>query len=294
MVESRRNPFNRPADSFDDSVEFVKELKHNFGAFQDHECKALKSKLVDMEYQGSGRVRLSRFYGGALDETNPKMPSLVIANYINSPSNCLVGSGFYSVCCFDECFGLMRAVESKIAAPSATPSRLAHVVSGLHSDTVVAPRNLSSALHARLDEIAKLHGGYVPLHGRLFAQWMHHAYPRECSFPHVSGTTNPMLPEDYLASSGRETIDATVEEMEWHHSRWEEESSESEDLALPWHDVEELMAAGAGLQSHNTQTRGLLHAVMAFGALVAIAVPLASASKVAISGSETFDKQILV
>merc|ERR1740123_2967650 len=294
MVESRRNPFNRPADSFDDSVEFVKELKHNFGAFQDHECKALKSKLVDMEYQGSGRVRLSRFYGGALDETNPKMPSLVIANYINSPTNCLVASGFYSVCCFDECFGLMRDVESKIAAPSATPSRLAQVVSGLHSDTVVAPRNLSSALHARLDEIAKFHGGYVPLHGRLFAQWMHHAYPRECSFPHVSGTTNPLLPEEFLASSGLETIDATVEEMEWHHSRWEEESSESDDLKLPWQDVEELMATVAEPTNRRAQARGLLHIVMALGALVAIAVPIKSALRVAISGSDVSDKQILV
>merc|ERR1719203_141336 len=140
MLLPRRNPFQKPAESFDDSVELVKELKHNFGSFQDLECKTLKNKLVDMEYQGSGRVRLSRFYGealggdwtlgesveylrnlGALDETNPKMPSLVIANYINSPTNCLVASGFYSVCCFDECFGLMRDVESMIAAPRATP-----------------------------------------------------------------------------------------------------------------------------------------------------------------------------
>merc|ERR1719263_1424965 len=28
--------------------------------------------------------------------------------------------------------------------------------------------------------------------GRLFAQWLHYAYPRECSFPHVSGTIEPI------------------------------------------------------------------------------------------------------
>merc|ERR1719210_43724 len=59
----------------------------------------------------------------------------------------------------------------------------------MHSDTVHAPRNLSSALLARLDEIAEHHAGQVALHGRLFAQWMHHAYPRECPFPHIAGST---------------------------------------------------------------------------------------------------------
>ena len=40
---------------------------------------------------------------------------------------------------------------------------------------------------ARLDEIASLHAGPVPLHSRLFRQWMHHAYPRECPYPHEAG-----------------------------------------------------------------------------------------------------------
>merc|ERR1719343_1639826 len=29
-------------------------------------------------------------------------------------------------------------------------------------------------------QIGKRHAGKVPPHGRLFAQWLHHAYPREC------------------------------------------------------------------------------------------------------------------
>lgn len=47
------------------------------------------------------------------------------------------------------------------------------------SDTVAAPRELSEGLRVRLQEVAALHGGKVPIHGRLFAQWMHHAFPRE-------------------------------------------------------------------------------------------------------------------
>merc|ERR550537_644654 len=28
----------------------------------------------------------------------------------------------------------------------------------------------------------------IPLHGRLFAQWLHYAFPHECPYPHMSGT----------------------------------------------------------------------------------------------------------
>ena len=36
-----------------------------------------------------------------------------------------------------------------------------------------------------MEQVASHHGGKVPLHGRLFAQWLHHAFPRECPYPHV-------------------------------------------------------------------------------------------------------------
>merc|ERR1719254_276938 len=72
---------------------------------------------------------------------------------------------------------------------------------------------LSETLLQRLNEIAEIHGGSVQLHGRLFAQWMHHAFPRECPYPHVSGTTNPQTPDEWLESTGEETT-ATKEEMQ--------------------------------------------------------------------------------
>ena len=33
------------------------------------------------------------------------------------------------------------------------------------------------------------HGGKVPIHGRLFAQWLHYVFPRDCAFPYKSGQT---------------------------------------------------------------------------------------------------------
>merc|ERR1719251_519998 len=234
---SHRNPFIPHKDSFDEALSFMMELGHRFGSYQNLECHALKNKLLDLEYQGTGRVPLSRFYAGgadedwqfkesvdylrnmgALDETDSGRPSVVIPNYIISKSNCLMSSSFYSVCCSDECEALILHLEKEIAAPSASPARIAAVVSSLHSDTVVAPRNLSASLLRRLDDIAGLHGGLVPMHGRLFSQWMHHSYPRECPFPHVAGTMSPMSPDDWMAVNGIENLEASQEEMLKHNS----------------------------------------------------------------------------
>merc|ERR1719401_1935719 len=229
---SIRNPFVKQDYSFDASVAFVQDMSHNYGSFQNLECKSFKSRLVDMDRQGSGRVLLRDFYAGfkddpshhfaepvdylrnlgALDDRDPTRMSVVIPNYITSKANCLAASGFYSICCSNECEGLTRHLETEIAAPSSTPARIAEVISSQSSDTVDAPRNLSSALLGRLDEIAKLHGGEVPVYGRLFSQWMHHAYPQECPFPQVSGTTSPLTVEQWLAQ-GQSDV-ASMEEVD--------------------------------------------------------------------------------
>jgi len=260
---SRRNPFVKHMDTFDETVSFMLELGHRFGSYQNLECHSLKNRLVDMEYQGTGRVPLSRFYShgvdgdwqfkesveylrniGALDEADVSRPSVVIPNYITSQTNCLASSRFYSVCCLDECEPLRSHLEQEIATPIATPTRIAEVVSSMHSDTVVAPRNLSSALMGRLHEIAALHGGHVPMHGRLFSQWLHHAYPRECPFPHVAGTTSPMSPDEWMAIYGVENLEASEEELLKHNSGSLEESTSDNEGSepLPWTFVEELVA----------------------------------------------------
>ena len=109
------------------------------------------------------------------------------------------------------CEGLLHHLERDIAAPSAVPSRIVESVSALHSDTVDVPRNISGALLGQLDEIAQFHSGQVPLHGRLVAQWLHHAYPRECPFPHVSGTTSPRSPEEWMEQHSIDNVEASME-----------------------------------------------------------------------------------
>jgi len=282
----------------------AERVGEQFGRFQDQECQQIKSTLVKMEDRGTGRVRLCDFYKpsldsgawqfqesiqylrqlGALDETESEA-RVIIANYISSPSNCIASSSFYSVCCMDECESLLGHLEQQIAAPESTPERIASLVAHLSSSSSVAPRNLSPTLVGRLSEIASGHGGTVPLHGRLFAQWMHHVYPRECPYPHLSGTTNPQTPDEWLESTGLET-EATEAEMKEHVSKAEmvreveatqAEQEDKEDAdTLPWSPEEELLvfrppvvqqASGIGLIA-------TLRSALLFTAMVAAAYGL--------------------
>jgi len=210
----------------------VEEVGERFGRFQDAECRQMKDQLVGLGDHGIGRVELADFYRpalddnsfafqesieylrelGALDETDPTSPSVIIPNYVNAPSNCIASSSFYSVCCLDECEQLIGHMESNIKASEASVETIVELVSKLPSSTQEAPRNLPASLLERLDEVAAPHAGFVQLHGRMFAQWMHHAFPRECPFPHVAGATAPRTPNEWMDSTGAESL-ASPEEM---------------------------------------------------------------------------------
>merc|ERR1719189_3407238 len=154
--------------SLEHVIREVQELNDRLGVFQNLECRSLKGALADMEYKNTGRVLLSDFYRegmkgehlfiehvdylrklGALDESDPHHPSVIIANYLAGQANCLTSTNFHSVCCFDECQGLMAHLEHSIAAPSAPAGQIAELVMHLRSDTVDAPRNVSASLLAR-------------------------------------------------------------------------------------------------------------------------------------------------
>mmetsp|Transcript_151315 Transcript_151315/g.277919 ORF Transcript_151315/g.277919 Transcript_151315/m.277919 type:complete len:573 (-) Transcript_151315:76-1794(-) len=218
-----------------DMASLVEEVGDRYGRWQDYECRALKDMLVEMEDQstgGAGRVRLADFYRGsmyhgkwqlvegipylrqlgALDESSPENLRVIIANYVYGPSNCVASSSYYQVCCVNECDEILSHLEVNIAAPEATPSRIASLISQLPSSTVKGNRTLSTWLLRRLDDVAEHHKGVVPLHGRLFAQWLHYAYPRECAFPHPMGATQAQTPDKFQSDTNT-SFQAPKEEM---------------------------------------------------------------------------------
>jgi len=273
-------------------IEEVQELNERLGAFQDIECRSLKAGLADMEFGNTGRVLLSDFYDagfkghflfvehidylrnlGALDESDPKHPSVIIANYLASSANCLVSTSFHSVCCFDECEGLMGRLERSISAPTASPERIAELVSGMPSDSVDAPRNLSALLMSRLWEIADHHDGSVPLHGRLFAQWMHHAYPLECPYPHAGGMAQPLTPAEW--EIGDNQLQAPMYERQAYLTM--EMPAQNKSDELPWMHVEELVARHSASEV-GWLGRSMARKVAALGAVLAFIVPIVRAS----------------
>jgi len=273
----------------------VEEIGERFGRWQNRECQDLKTALVKMEDHNTGRVLLKDFYGqaldgawqftesvdylrelGALDDSNPDRKSVIIPNYVNAPSNCIASSGIYSLCCINECEDLIGQVERDVAEPDATTASIIESVSKLPSSTVSAPREVSGELRNRLGEIAEHHDGLVPLHGRLFAQWMHHAFPRECPYPHKSGTTNPMTPDEWMKTQNNSPESVTEQDMLSHTKSIEEPAKttvSNTEPKLTWTMEEELVVAKPKVKARSGFMNFLL--CLAFGgAFVAMFVSM--------------------
>lgn len=250
--------------SFNDAHEVVGGITKNFQTYWQSECVAMKNQLVDMDQDGTGRVRLSDFYGtglekdwrfgeseeylrqlGVLDESSPwRGKQVIIPNYLQAASNCIVSAPHYLVCCVNECESLMGEIESTVGEPSAAPDVMLQIVGNLTSPSSKddEPPNLVGMLSDQLHKIADAHGGRVPLHGRLFAQWLHYVFPRECPFPHKAGAFNAhtLTPHSF----GKEYI-ASKTEMKAHADTVHEEPSaevDSEAWMSQWSEEEELFA----------------------------------------------------
>jgi hypothetical protein len=196
------NHFREKRFSFDAATTVAEALVHGFGKWQNEECKIMKNDLMALDPKGTGRVPLKKFwaqpvteiYGfteskeylrdaGALDESPGQAPHVRIANYLGGPSNCVAQSNYFVICCLDECAGLMGEIENAVRGPTADPTHLLRLVQNLSSSSVDAPRHVPTALSDKIQHIADLNGGTVPLHGRLFKQWLHFAFPNECPYP---------------------------------------------------------------------------------------------------------------
>jgi len=265
---------------FNDTARVVEEVGRRYGVYNDQECGKLKSELLSIESKKAGRVRLTEFYKkgltgvfefnekveylraiGVLDESDPKQPYVIVPNYVSARPNCLVASSFYAVCCRNECEELMATLERKLSSGIAKPAQILDIISNLASATVSAEREISAGMAQHLESIAAANGGLVPLHGRLFAQWMHHVYPRECPHPHKSGTTSPQTPDEWMEMTGQtesllskeeamlhidndacdENCSGPIGSDARHHHRFKENE-------LPWDDAEELLFAPASFE----------------------------------------------
>jgi len=265
--------------SFGMATQIVEEIGERYGHWQDAECRDLKRLLSKYERPGTGRVPLKDFYGaalsgnwqfsesveylqelGALDTSDPSNLAVLIPNYVNSQSNCVASSSIYSVCCINECEALLGNLERQVAAPEATVQQVLQLVSQLPSASQAAQMP-SDALAERLQEVANQHGGLVPLHGRLFAQWLHHAYPRECPYPHLAGKTNPMTADQWMQAKGQGVAASKEEMRRFVNSK----SAEAPASPLPWSHEEELVAKHKGDANSPGVLRKVFWLLAAFG-----------------------------
>jgi len=249
--------------SFDDAHRIVARLTQTFAHYWESECQHIKKSLVAIDMAGNGRISLSNFYGanadgewrfgeseeylrelGALDEGSAwNGKTVIIPNYIQGASNCIVSSENYFICCKNECESILNTIEDGVGKSVATPEDILRPLNEYTDLDDEAPK-LTSQLKNQLQRIAETHGGMVPLHGRLFQQWLHYLFPHECAFPHKVGTKAWKTPteygEDFLVSD--DVVKNHATERNSDSTAWQTQALEEERLMSQWSDDEELMA----------------------------------------------------
>jgi len=275
------NPFVPLLYSFQVASKIVRSMARAYGQWQNAECRQMASELRGLDSLSSGRVPLDKLYSqpesadyvfhesteylrqiGALDEGGDAKPQVRIANYLMGPSNCIASSSYFSVCCLSECEGLMRELEQKIRAPTASAEQLLGLVGNMSSTSVEAPRDLSETLVDKLWAIADRHNGKVPLHARLFAQWMHFVFPSECPYPHAVEDPAVLRPSHW---SGQRRATATDEERKRCISEFalQPEAALGEPVLSQWDDIEVLLLEDLPLRGHKLFWALLRHGAMA-------------------------------
>jgi len=235
-----RNPFRARTFSIADTVQLAHEATEAMGVWQDHDCKAMKRYLRNLDPENDGRVPLHIVHNqpeiddangeqvfrfsesqdylrsiGGLDESDPRHPQVLISNYVLGPANCYHSMTFHTFCCLNDCDAVLTAVERTVGGPSAKPDDILPFLGNLTTQSMDDPRPLSANLVAKLEGIAAQGGGTVPLHGRLFAQWLHFAFPHECPYPHVTqkdGAGNALM-TSYFQGTADASAQWTDDEM---------------------------------------------------------------------------------
>jgi len=185
--------------SFSEALSAASEVMEKFEESSARECLDQKEELSAMPNGASGLVLLADLHRKALDgemqfaesteylavlgalETNDRgAVGVLVPNYVYSPSNCLGTTSFFDMCCPNECEVILGRLEMHLRKPDATPAEVEQVVDSIRADGPLSREALED-----LDALAHERGGRVPLHGFLFHQWLHRAFPRECPRPHA-------------------------------------------------------------------------------------------------------------
>merc|ERR1740117_1748988 len=179
---------------------------------------------------------------GALDESWSQGPQVIITNYMQAASNCIVSAPHYRVCCRNECEDILGEVEAVVNGPLGDPATILSVLENHTVSLNDRTMKVSDQLRKQLQDVAAASpGGKVPLHGRLFAQWLHYAFPQECPFPHKSGTTVALTPNEfgdqYLSSEDEMLAHASATE-----GRAPADMDADSEMFAAWSHEEELLS----------------------------------------------------
>merc|ERR1719440_474074 len=95
------------------------------------------NKSIDTDWRfGESEAYLREL--GALDESSSYLgPQVIIPNYIQAISNCIVSTPHYLVCCVNECETLLSEIEVAIGAPTATPMDILQIVGNMTAQTTL-------------------------------------------------------------------------------------------------------------------------------------------------------------
>mmetsp|Transcript_5088 Transcript_5088/g.11809 ORF Transcript_5088/g.11809 Transcript_5088/m.11809 type:complete len:579 (-) Transcript_5088:50-1786(-) len=289
------------------SLDIAKQL----GPYWQSECQKMSDKLAKWDTGNTGRVPISKFYQAALagewrfTESLPYLeqqgavdnssswhgPRVIIANYIEARSNCVVMQQHYSVCCQSQCEGYLDALEEAVGDPSATPELLLVLVGDLLSAETDDELELSATLRAQLRSIADVRTGKVWLHGRLFAQWLHFVFPYDCPFPHLTGKAKAMTPLEFGPNSIAKRLDM-VSLAKLADRRRQKNATHGEDWMTLWSHEEELVAEDVYLHAP-WETKAPQSLVAAFGLLLVLVALLGAKHGLASTSSKEVSARIL-
>jgi len=209
--------------TFEETARLMTKISEDFGPWVNYECQNMKEALGQYDIHHTGRVKLSDFYSegqkgvhhliesaeylralGVLDETDAALgPQVITSNYILGDSNCLMSTPQYSVCCMNECDGVMSDLEKRLLSPEASPAQLWEAMGHVAALRASKPLETNGTLHNQLFEIAAQNEeSMVPIHGRLFAQWLHFVFPRECMYPMTPGAVAPKTIGEWIETEG--------------------------------------------------------------------------------------------